>query len=522
MKAAFNDKIKNTVKKGLRGKRSISVRWKLFQMLAVFIIFSLVVVWLFQVKLLGLFYENVKRSDLERVADAIETNIDNDSLETIAYQCAVDYSICVRIMRIDGNSAYEQVSVDVVEDCVLHHITNDYLSVLYRRAMENSGEYAEKRTRAYLHEAGYYHPPFYFSPQDGKVAAADMTVANTIFIRLVRNGDGDKVAIMLSVEMTPVNAITKMLSMQFVWIAAVLLGGALVLAFIIAKYISTPIERMNRSAKRLAAGNYDVDFSGEGFQETQELAQTLNYAASELSKNDRLSKELIANISHDLRTPLTMITGYSEVMRDIPGENTPENVQVIIDEANRLSELVNAMLDLSKLQAGAGRLDISRFDLTDTIMGAMHRYSKLTEHHGFRIEFYSDRKVIVDADRSMILQVLYNLINNAINYIGEDKLVIVEQTVKDNAVRISVTDHGEGIAADQLPYIWDRYYKVDKVHRQATVGTGIGLSIVKGVLESHGASYGVDSAPGVGSTFWFEMPMAQIQNTIQQEEQNNE
>ena len=348
-----------------------------------------------------------------------------------------------------------------------------------------------------------------------------MAVESNIFIRLVRNGDNEKFAIMLSVEMTPMSAITRMLSTQFIWIAAVLLSGALILAFIIAKFISTPIERMNRSAKRLAAGHYDVDFSGEGFKETRELAETLNYAASELSKNDRLSKELIANISHDLRTPLTMITGYSEVMRDIPGENTPENVQVIIDEANRLSELVSALLDLSKLQAGAGRLDISRFDLTETIMDAMYRYSKLTERYGYRIEFYSDRNVMIDADRAMLLQVLYNLINNAINYIGEDKLVIVEQTVKQDAVRISVTDHGEGIAPEQLPYIWDRYYKVDKVHRRATVGTGIGLSIVKGVLESHGAAYGVDSTPGVGSTFWFEISVPQIQNPIQQEEQNN-
>ena len=524
MNNAFNTISANNTgspKKRFRRLKNISVRWNLFHMLAVFIIFSLVVVWLFQVKLLGLFYENVKRSELERVADAIETHIDDETLETIAYQCAVDYSVCVRIMRIDGNTAYEQVSVDVVEDCVLHHITNDYISVLYRRAMENSGEYAEKRTRAELHADGYYYPPFYFSPENGKVSAADMTVESNIFIRLVRNGDNEKFAIMLNVEMTPMSAITKMLSMQFVWIAVVLLSGALVLAFIIAKYISTPIERMNRSAKRLAAGHYDVDFLGEGFKETIELAETLNFAASELSKNDRLSKELIANISHDLRTPLTMITGYSEVMRDIPGENTPENVQVIIDEANRLSELVSSLLDLSKLQAGAGSLDITHFDLTETIMDAMHRYSKLTEHYGYRIEFYSNGNVMIDADRSMLLQVLYNLINNAINYIGEDKLVIVEQTVNGKDVRISVTDHGEGIAPDQLHYIWDRYYKVDKVHRRATVGTGIGLSIVKGVLESHGATYGVDSTPGVGSTFWFEMPISEIQNSIQQEEQNN-
>ncbi|MBQ9080681.1 MAG: HAMP domain-containing histidine kinase [Clostridia bacterium] len=493
----------------------VGLRWKLFLSLAIFIIFALIVIWLFQVRLLSFFYQNIKRNELKRVADVIETYIDDESLDTVAYQYAVDYGVCLRIMRIEGNTAYEEVSVDVVEDCVLHHITNDYLSVLYQNALKSEGEYIERNTRAELYEAGFYLPPFYLSPNYGKVAWADMEVESNIFIRLTENKDGKLFAIMLNAEMTPMVAVTKMLSMQFVWIAIVLLCGALLLAFVISKYISAPIERMNRSAKRLAQGNYDVDFSGEGFRETRELGDTLNYAAAELSKTDRLQKELIANISHDLRTPLTMITGYSEVMRDIPGENTPENVQVIIDEANRLSELVSALLDLSKLQAGSGRLDISRFDLTATVKDAMHRYSKLTEHYGYRIEFYSDCTVMVDADRSMLLQVLYNLINNAINYIGEDKLVMVSQTVKDGHVRIAVTDHGEGIAPDQLAYIWDRYYKVDKVHRRATVGTGIGLSIVKGVLESHGAAYGVDSTVGVGSTFWFEMPIAS------EAEQNN-
>ena len=106
----------------------------------------------------------------------------------------------------------------------------------------------------------------------------------------------------------------------------------------------------------------------------------------------------------------------------------------------------------------------------------------------------------------MILQVLYNLINNAVNYTGEDKLVNVTETVTDGVVRISITDTGEGISKEQLPLIWDRYYKVDKVHRRATVGTGLGLSIVKQILELHGAVYGVSSTMGKGSTFWFSLP----------------
>ena len=201
------------------------------------------------------------------------------------------------------------------------------------------------------------------------------------------------------------------------------------------------------------------------------------------------------------------------MIRDIPGENTPENMQVIIDEATRLSELVSDLLDISKLQAGTRALEPERFDLTQTVLETMDRYEKLTARDGYCIRFFSDRHVQICADRSMILQVIYNLINNAINHSGEDKLVLVRQTVTDHAVRITVEDHGEGIEADQLPYIWDRYYKVDRVHRIATVGTGLGLSIVKNILEMHGSAFGVESKVDQGSTFWFELPLAETEKS---------
>ena len=235
------------------------------------------------------------------------------------------------------------------------------------------------------------------------------------------------------------------------------------------------------------------------------MSDSLTYASQELSKNDALQKELIANISHDLRTPLTMIVGYGEAMRDLPGENTPENVQVIIDETQRLSDLVNDLLDLSKLQAGTRKPVKEVFNLTDVIRETMGRYEKLTRKDGYSIELDCGETVYVLADKTMVLQVIYNLINNAINYTGEDRRVTVRQALTDEGkVRVSVMDSGEGIPADQLPLIWDRYYKVDKVHRRAMIGTGLGLSIVKSILEQHGNAYGVESQIGKGSTFWFE------------------
>ena len=208
-----------------------------------------------------------------------------------------------------------------------------------------------------------------------------------------------------------------------------------------------------------------------------------------------------------------MIRGYSEIMRDIPGENTPENIQAIIDETTRLSELVNDMLDLSKIESGSGKHEAERFDITSAVSEVICRYDKMTAVRSYDIRFEYDENVKIFANRGMILQVVYNLINNAINYGGADKFVGVKQIVTtddsgNSFVKISVTDHGEGIEKEKLPLIWDRYYKVDSVHKRATVGTGLGLSIVKKVLEKHGAAYGVDSTVGEGSVFWFELPVS--------------
>ena len=139
------------------------------------------------------------------------------------------------------------------------------------------------------------------------------------------------------------------------------------------------------------------------------------------------------------------------------------------------------------------------------------RYDKLTEQQ-YVINFKFDQNICVNADRTMILQVVYNLVNNALNFTGEDKTVTISQTVSNNKVRISVTDSGAGIDQDDIPYIWDRYFKVDTVHKRTVVGTGLGLSIVKGILESHGATYGVESQKGVGSTFFFELDAVYDEN----------
>ncbi len=204
-----------------------------------------------------------------------------------------------------------------------------------------------------------------------------------------------------------------------------------------------------------------------------------------------------------------MITAYSEVMRDLPGENTPENVQVIIDETKRLTVLVNDLLDMSKIQAGVTVLETKEYDLTDSIQATTDRYAKLLEPYGYVIEFQYEEHIIVEADEFKIYQVIYNLISNAVNYTGADKKVLIRQSVKSGSVRIEVADSGAGIPESELKNVWERYYKADKNHKRAVMGSGLGLSIVQNILKLHHAEYGVESREGLGSTFWFELKISE-------------
>ena len=337
------------------------------------------------------------------------------------------------------------------------------------------------------------------------------TEEGILYARTVRTKSGLNRLILLESELTPVDSTLETLRVQLscLTVVMVLLGG--VLAFFLSRRIARPIAAVNESAKSLAKGQYEIRFEGSGCREVAELADTLNYAAEELSKVEGLRRELLANVSHDLRTPLTMIKGYSEVMRDLPGENTPENVQIIIDETERLTNLVNDLLDLSRLEAGVVPLDRTRFNLTESIRAILTRYDKLA---GYHFPFQAGEAVWVCADELRISQVVYNLVNNAVTYAGADKTVSLCQTVENGKVRISVTDTGEGIPADKLKDIWERYYKVDKEHKRAQVGTGLGLSIVKNILDLHGGSYGVESELGKGSTFWFELKLAEETTTL--------
>ena len=287
---------------------------------------------------------------------------------------------------------------------------------------------------------------------------------------------------------------------------------SLILALIISVYLSTritkPIRKITRSAERLGQGEYGVVFKGGHYTEINQLADTLNKASIQLEKSDMLHRDLVANVSHDLKTPLTMIRSYAEMIRDISGEdrNKRENhLQVIIDETDRLNSLVEDLLTVSRLQSGKISIDRKEFDLSRAVSSIAQTYSIMEEEDNYQIELNIPANFIVYGDEEKIKQVVSNLMTNAAKFSGEDKVIEVSLTKKGRSVRCSITDHGIGISEEDLDHIWERYYRSSSNMIRASEGSGLGLSIVKEILTLHNCSFGVDSTLGKGSTFWFEM-----------------
>ena len=502
-----------------RRRRQLGIRWKMLFIILTFIVLFTLVIWVFQIQMLNYFYQGIKYRELDTTTSMVSEVKDNNLkiVETVSRRAEETYDD-IWIYKVDNGTVNEDRPIVFSEGS--HDSRAIFLQKkfddLYTAAKSNSNRYIAVFSVKYFNPDSYYDFELFDDNKDNPngipYVLANLTAANAIRLDVISMDDGSELLIIQRTKLAPMAALVNTIKTQVVFTSIVLIIFAVVLVIVMSRYITVPIIRINESAKSLANGKYNVSFKGDNYREISELSDTLNYAAVELSKNDKLQKELISNISHDLRTPLTMIRGYSELMRDIPGEITAENFQVIIDETTRLTELVNGMLDLSKIQSGVRVPDKQLFCLTEVIKSTLIRYEKLVTQEAYKIDFIFDDELFVCADRSMILQVLYNFINNAINYTGEDKYVRVEQKLIGKNIRISISDTGEGISEEQLPYIWDRYYKVDKVHRRATVGSGLGLSIVKGVLEAHEASYGVVSEVGKGSTFYFELELVDPKN----------
>lgn len=496
--------------------RRLGLQGQIFACLLIFSALMLVTLWLMQVVYLDRFYEKIKTSQIESAASSLSVYLDSEQVGAAAENIAQSKDICVSVYSVTSISGLavhltEVCRADVTTNCVIHHMAEKSLFRYYEAAetaAANASSYSQRISLDAFGAVGGEDE----TVNPGQVQLWDRFAVNQpsslpdslVYARLFTTAEDRQYLVLLNSTISPVTSTVATLRVQLLIVSGILILLALVLSTIIAHWLGRPLSGLNKAASRLAIGDFSGNFEGGGCREIDELAGTLNFASSELARSDSLQHEITANISHDLRTPLTMIGGYAEFMRDFPAEDHSDSIDVIISETQRLSQLVRDVLDSSRLSAGTESLNLTTFCLTDLLGDIAARYNALIEKDGFRLQLDCEEDVWAQGDETRLDQAISNLLNNAVAHCGEDKLIRLSQTSREGVARVEIADNGPGIAKDDLPLIWQRYYHTDAPAR-GVKGSGLGLSIVKGIFELHRLRYGVRSQLGAGSTFWFEI-----------------
>ena len=455
-----------------------------FKVWIYFVIFTLVVFLLLlvcQILFLENFYERMKVRNTTANAEYLEstyTSLRDQEFYDRVTEIAQKNDMCIEIMDRHSRSIYSE---EVLGDCLIHGREN------------KTFVYVQEITKAENH----IYRDMIKNPRSGY----DMLIYGCPL------GDPERPDgyLLINSALVPVGSTVDIIKQQLMLITIFLIIAAFFISMYLSAHLSAPIDRITKSAEQLAKGNFDTKFDGRGYLEAKKLADTLTYAEKELSRVDTMQRDLIANVSHDLRTPLTMLKAYAEMIRDLSGDNPVkrnEHLEIIINETDRLALLVNDILDLSKLESGKQKLEPSEFGIRSKLSEIIDRFAGISEKKGYSIEFTPDEERTVRRDAVKIEQVIYNLINNAVNYTGDDKKVFVRQINRPDGILIEIEDTGQGIEEDKIKLIFDKYYRSEN-HKREVVGTGLGLSIVKAVLKLHDYDYGVRSTIGKGSTFWF-------------------
>ncbi len=306
-------------------------------------------------------------------------------------------------------------------------------------------------------------------------------------------------------------AVTEALSLAIVMALIV----AVVASYLISRRVVGPIQRMKAISHRVAEGDYEQRLAISGnlrsnqLDELDQLALSFNQMATKLEKTEAMRRQLIGDVSHELRTPLAAIKGYMEGLMDGVLPATPETYQQVHSEADRLQRLVNDLQELSRVEAGAFQLKSEPVSINDLIEKISSTFQWQYNEKGITLETILQPDLPgVLADRDRILQVLTNLVGNALQYTPAGGKVSIQASRSQTEVVVSVTDSGIGISPDQLPYIFNRFYRIDKSRARASGGTGIGLTIAQALVKAHHGRIWAESAgEGKGSAFRFILPV---------------
>lgn len=459
----------------MKTKKKTSIQAKTLFFLLTYNIVIILLLWVCQIKILDIYYEKEQVDNMNNIVKSLNST-DSSNLTSTLQDIAYENDVC--IVLSDDISVVGAYNINM-NGCILKNNNSKVRELMYN--FVNSDE--TFKSYKFINEDKHISALLYGIKLDNKTA-------------------------FIYSNLEDISDFTILIKQQLMYVCIIGIFIAIIISIFLSSKITEPITKITKKAKKLGSGDTEVIFEESGIKEIDELSEALTQAQMEMVKTDELRRDLMANVSHDLKTPLTMIKAYAEMIRDISykdHDKMNEHLGIIVDETDRLTVLVNDILDLSRMQSNADTLSIETFDLADNIKTIVNRYQIIKETEKYIINVEMPESIKIKADKKKINQVIYNLINNAINYTGEDKTVTVRVTKHKKYYLVEIIDTGKGIKESEIPYIWNKYYKNDKNHQRNVVSTGLGLSIVKEILELHGYEYGVKSVLKKGSTFYFKI-----------------
>ena len=468
-------------------------------MLFAAVIFS--ILWLLQTVFLQSFYNKMLIGNTKKAAQMIAENSSNEDIMNIIDSTSFDNSILICVTNEAGDVLY---------------YSDEYNGAHKRSRIINEPNNEERSDIGIIKEKrfdGGRILPVDFDEFMTKLKSSDGQwveySTNTVYIYgtyIDYYSEDEKAILYVSTTLDPVGSAVTIIRMQLAWVIGLSLVIGFIISWFLAKSFGKPVIQLSEKANKLGEPDYPRSFSKGFCAELDDLCMKLDKTSDKLAEAQLFQTELLANVSHDLRTPLTMIKGYSEMIADTSWDNEKqcrEDIAVIVRETDRLTSLVNEILEYSELKVGNTSECFERFDLSALVKKVCAVFEDLYKGKDETVETQIEDHVFIHGSSGRLHRAVYNLIDNAFRYTDSSRKVTVMLSTNNNSAVIEVIDYGSGIPESELEHIWDRYYTFRQ--RQGRGVSGLGLAIVKQTVDMHGGTCSVESVPGKGSKFRIEL-----------------
>ena len=476
--------------------KSFKIKLWLYFVLFTAIVFT--VLWLLQTVFLQSFYDTMLIRNTKKSAGAIAVNSNSEKITDMIDSASVNNSMLIYITNVDGTVLY---------------FSDEYNGVRKREHPHTEGteEYANKLRKK--HTENFRNLPDDFEViltnlNSGEYTEFEYTAENFYNYGTYINyyNTQEKAILYVRTTLDPVGSTVAIIRFQLVWVTLFSLIAGFILAWFISGSFGRPVAQLSEKAKYLGENNYPKEFQMGFCTELDDLSHRLDNTSNKLIEAHNFQTELLANVSHDLRTPLTMIKGYAELIGDTSWndeEQCKADIAVIVREADRLTRLVNEILEYSELKIGDIPHQFDKVNLSELIANVCRSFEDLYKGKEETIETEIESDVYISGIADRLERAVYNLIDNAFRYTDVSRKVTVRLTADQSTARIEVQDYGNGIPQNEIEHIWDRYYTFRQ--RKGRGVSGLGLAIVKQTVNIHKGNCCVHSEEGKGSIFCIEL-----------------